>query len=433
MNLAFFKKKDSLHRLQERDTYQSSIELTLYNQDLRKQADMLHLQEDDLLILKSIQPLMAPYIDQLVDQFYENLQNEHSLTDIIRTHSSIDRLKNTLKIHILETFEGQVNHEFVSKRQRIAWRHVKIGLQPKWYMCAFQELLLSISDILASLLPTPEEYRLAVKAVNKIFSLEQQLVLEAYEAESERAQRETEHVKERVREEVNLVASQLAAILETTNSSVSQLSGRTQDLATLAGLALETAVQTETAATKGMEDLDHHQRLMNRIQQSTEQIIDKITVLHHVSNEINSIVNIVKSIAEQTNLLALNAAIEAARAGDSGKGFAVVANEVRKLAEETKVSVSGVSNLILKINEQIAITSECIGEVASLTKESNEQMHEMNRYFETVLGSINENKEQNERTQQELSRVASQIQEASRAVSEIAGSAEQLKSLSSQI
>ena len=37
------------------------------------------------------------------------------------------------------------------------------------------------------------------------------------------------------------------------------------------------------------------------------------------------------------NLLALNASIEAARAGESGKGFAVVAEEVRKLAEDSKV------------------------------------------------------------------------------------------------
>lgn len=60
--------------------------------------------------------------------------------------------------------------------------------------------------------------------------------------------------------------------------------------------------------------------------------------------------NKVLTIASQINLISLNAAIEAARAGEYGRGFAVVADEVKKLADQTKNTVTNIQEIAKSMN-----------------------------------------------------------------------------------
>ncbi|WP_103654311.1 methyl-accepting chemotaxis protein [Agarilytica rhodophyticola] len=89
--------------------------------------------------------------------------------------------------------------------------------------------------------------------------------------------------------------------------------------------------------------------IIKRLNNNIETTAEKIQTLKNNSENIGSVLEVVRKIADQTNLLALNAAIEAARAGEQGRGFAVVADEVRNLATKTQNSTTEIETIITQL------------------------------------------------------------------------------------
>jgi methyl-accepting chemotaxis protein len=109
------------------------------------------------------------------------------------------------------------------------------------------------------------------------------------------------------------------------------------------------------------------------------------------------------NISGQTNLLSLNATIEAARAGEQGKGFAVVANEVRILAERSKVVVTSTKSSEQEITKQVAkileISNDLEGKMESMSRE---------------IGNISATVEEVTAKSQEIAATATMLSDSSR-------------------
>jgi methyl-accepting chemotaxis protein len=152
--------------------------------------------------------------------------------------------------------------------------------------------------------------------------------------------------------QLNQLVDSLNSQVSEIASSVHNLSITSQDVANQATDSANITEQTSSLVTEGIQDVNHTNQMIQALAASITDSTEKTAKLEEYSQNITTVIEVIKGIAEQTNLLALNAAIEAARAGEQGRGFAVVADEVRTLAQRTQQSTGQITDIIVQLQEQ---------------------------------------------------------------------------------
>lgn len=407
----------------------STIEVKLdtsSNAIIQKQIEMIQLTKDDLRYLKAFKHHVDLQIGKIVDSFYRSLGLEQSLLTIINQHSSVEKLKITLRHHICEMFAGEIDAQYFEKRKRIARVHVHIGLETKWYISAFQNLFLDFLHLVQNHIPHPEDQFKTLAAISKILNFEQQVVLEEYESVVERLKAEITAEKERLSQMIIASTENLAAISEETNAAFEELTAQSGEMVSHTKGAMEVSALAEEQATQGKNQLQQHAMTMQNINTTVVHIARESELLGEISREMGSIMDVVTNIANQTNLLALNAAIEAARAGDAGKGFGVVASEVRKLSEQTKESVTNVDGLLKTTNDRTTQLMQSVKEIQAAVVTGESSMNATEQQFAQILQSMLRTQQQNKLMEREMANIGQVILELGAAFNEVTRSADTL-------
>ena len=181
-------------------------------------------------------------------------------------------------------------------------------------------------------------------------------------------------------------------------SAISEMSGAIQSIAQNAEQAADSAQQAQELV---QDSSNVSQQTQTGMQQLGSQINEAAQAIHTLASEsenIGSVLDVIRGIAEQTNLLALNAAIEAARAGEQGRGFAVVADEVRTLATRTRTSTDEIKIIIDKLKKDSEMSVIAMNQAKELALKNEALAQEL----ESILLNYQEADTQTDATQEAL-------------------------------
>lgn len=175
---------------------------------------------------------------------------------------------------------------------------------------------------------------------------------------------------------------------EQISQAMSEMSNTVQEIATNAELLA-------SEVTNASYETDNSNKVINTTITSINTLANGVgeaaSVIHNLqgnSNDIGSVLGVIKGIAEQTNLLALNASIEAARAGEHGRGFAVVADEVRTLANRTQESAEQIQTMVDRLQHHTKQAVEVMNNEKKQAESMSQNTEDATSSIQNIIDSI---------------------------------------------
>jgi quercetin dioxygenase-like cupin family protein len=140
----------------------------------------------DVQRVRGVGPLVTPFLPRIVDDFYNEIER-HQETRIVITggKNQIKRLKSTLLAWLQDLFSGYYDREYVSRRWRVGWRHVEIGLDRIFVSAAFARLRAQLTSALQEAWEgAAQDLVAAVQSLNSLLDLDLAIIEYAYQTAS---------------------------------------------------------------------------------------------------------------------------------------------------------------------------------------------------------------------------------------------------------
>jgi PAS domain S-box-containing protein len=154
--------------------------------DLRK--SWLSLTKEDEELVLEVDPLLTANIDPMIDDMYAHFLSFPETQQFFPDDATLKRAQTAQKAYFLRLTKGNYDSNYVTERLIVGATHYRIGLDPTWYLGAYNRVMTWLRQLVAKQYrDDPDKFLKVISALTRLVFFDMGLAIESYSIAKEKA------------------------------------------------------------------------------------------------------------------------------------------------------------------------------------------------------------------------------------------------------
>ena len=161
---------------------------------IAQRKSWLSFSSEDEELIKEVDELIEANIDPLIDDMYAHFLSFEDTRKFFPNEEVLQRAQTAQKAYFRRLTKGNYDEEYVAERIAVGTTHYRIGLDPVWYMGAYNRITTWLRTLVHDkYAETPERAIRIISALGRLVFFDMSLAIESYTIAKERAIREQQN------------------------------------------------------------------------------------------------------------------------------------------------------------------------------------------------------------------------------------------------
>ncbi len=149
--------------------------------DLKTRLAFLELGDEDVEHLRRLRPVLEKHADSFVAAFYRHLLSFEATNKLLADPDVKHRLLGQQRDYLISLATASIDETYLATRRAIGTTHVRVGLEPRWYLGAYSLYLRLLVPVISEhFRASPAMAERIVISLQKRLMLDAQIAMESY-------------------------------------------------------------------------------------------------------------------------------------------------------------------------------------------------------------------------------------------------------------